>query len=83
MVECWGDDVKEGEITSFPKAVKCEDNETVVFSWVEWPSRKVRDEGMKNMFNDPKIQAMNMPFDESRLIYGGFEVLLDESLNSI
>ncbi len=78
LVECWGDDIKEGELTSFPQAVKCQENETVVFSWVAWPSKKVRDEGMQKLFEDPEMQEMNMPFDESRLIYGGFEVLLDE-----
>lgn len=83
LVECWGDDIKEGEITSFPKAVKCKENETVVLSWVEWPSREVRDEGMQKMFKDPIIKEMNMPFDKRRLISGGFEVLLDEPLNAL
>jgi len=78
LVECWGDDVKEGKVTSFPQAVKCKDNETVVFSWVIWPSKKARDKGMKEMFEDPEVQEMNMPFDTSRLIYGGFEVILSE-----
>ncbi len=78
LVECWGDDVKEGEITSFLQAVKCKENETVAFSWVAWPSKEVRDQGMQKMFEDPEMKDMNMPFDESRLIYGGFEVLLNE-----
>ena len=78
LVECWGDDIKEGETTSFPKAVKCREDETVVFSWVVWPSKVIRDKGMKEMFEDPEVQEMNMPFDTSRLIYGGFEVLLSE-----
>lgn len=78
LVECWGDDVKEGEITSFPQAVKCEEHETVVFSWAVWPSKEVRDQGMKAMFEDPEVKAMSMPFDTSRLIYGGFEVILDD-----
>lgn len=77
LVECWGDDIKEGKTTSFPKAVMCRDNETVVFSWIEWPSKKVRDEGMAGVLADPRMHAMHMPFDESRLIYGGFEVLIN------
>jgi uncharacterized protein YbaA (DUF1428 family) len=78
-VECWGDDVPQGKLTSFPMAVKCQDDETVVFSWVTWPSRKVRDEGMKKVMVDPRLQPDKnpMPFDGKRLIYGGFEMLVD------
>ena len=49
VVECWGDDVPQGKVTSFPMAVKCKDDETVVFSWITWPSRQKRDEGMKKV----------------------------------
>jgi uncharacterized protein YbaA (DUF1428 family) len=78
LVECWGDDVPQGKLTSFPLAVKCEPGETVVFSWVTWPSRAVRDEGWKKMMADPRMKpgAMPMPFDGKRLIYGGFQVVL-------
>jgi uncharacterized protein YbaA (DUF1428 family) len=79
MVECWGDDVPDGKLTSFPMAVKKQDDETVVFAWVVWPSRQARDEGMKKIMADPRSQpdVNPMPFDGKRLIYGGFEVLLD------
>jgi uncharacterized protein YbaA (DUF1428 family) len=79
VVECWGDDVPEGKLTSFPMAVKRKDDETVVFSWITWPSRQVRDEGMKNVIADPRLDPGNnpMPFDGKRLIYGGFELLVD------
>ena len=78
VVECWGDDVPEGKLTSFPMAVKCEPGETVVFSWIAWPSRAVRDERWKKLMADPRMQpgANPMPFDGKRMIYGGFEVLL-------
>jgi uncharacterized protein YbaA (DUF1428 family) len=78
-VECWGDDVPEGKLTSFPMAVRKQDDETVVFSWIVWPSRQARDEGMKKVMADPRVQpAVNpMPFDGKRLIFGGFEVLVD------
>jgi uncharacterized protein YbaA (DUF1428 family) len=78
VVECWGDDVPEGKLTSFPMAVKCEPGETVVFSWITWPSRAVRDDSWKKLMADPRMQpgAMTMPFDGKRLIYGGFEVVL-------
>ncbi|KQV95719.1 DUF1428 domain-containing protein [Rhizobacter sp. Root1221] len=76
VVECWGDDVPEGKLTSFPMAVQRKDDETVVFSWITWPSRAVRDEGMKKSMADPRLQAESMPFDGKRLIYGGFEVIV-------
>lgn len=78
VVECWGDDVPEGKLTSFPIAVQRKDDETVVFSWITWPSRAARDEGMKKSMADPRMQPQGnqMPFDGKRLIYGGFEVIL-------
>jgi len=74
VVECWGDDVPEGQVTSFPIAVKCKPDETVVFSWIIWPSRDVRDKGMKALMADPRMQpdANPMPFDGKRMIFGGF-----------
>lgn len=79
VVECWGNDVPEGKVTSFPMAVQRKADETVVFSWIIWPSHEVRNEGMKKVMEDPRLQPDKnpMPFDGKRLIYGGFEVLLD------
>jgi uncharacterized protein YbaA (DUF1428 family) len=79
VVECWGDDVPDGKLTSFPLAVQRKPDETVVFSWVTWPSRSARDEGMKQVMTDPRLQpdVNPMPFDGKRLIYGGFQVLVD------
>ena len=79
VVECWEDDVPEGKLTSFPMAVKRKDDEAVVFSWILWPSRNVRDEGMKKVMADPRLQPDKnpMPFDGKRLIYGGFEMLVE------
>lgn len=73
-----GDDVPESKLTSFPMAVKCEPGETVVFSWIVWPSREVRDAGMAKVMADPRVQAdaNPMPFDGKRMIYGGFEVVV-------
>ncbi|MCZ8373948.1 MAG: DUF1428 domain-containing protein [Beijerinckiaceae bacterium] len=78
-VECWGDDVPDGKLTSFPMAVKAEPGETVVFAWLVWPSKAVRDAGWARMMQDPRMQpgANPMPFDGKRLIYGGFEMVLD------
>lgn len=79
IVECWGDDVPDGELTSFPLAVKKRDDETVVFSWIVWPSKDVRDAGMQKMMADPRMQEETnpMPFDGKRIIFGGFEMLLE------
>ena len=78
VVECWGDDVPEGKLTSFPLAVQRKNDETVVFSWVTWPSRKVRDDGWKEVMADPSLQSDTnpMPFDGKRMIYGGFETIV-------
>lgn len=79
VVECWGNDVPEGKVTSFPMAVKCEAHETVVFSWITWPSKAVRDEGMKKVMEDPRFDPKTnpMPFDGKRMIYGGFEPIVN------
>lgn len=79
VMECWGDDVPEGKITSFPMAVKCADDETVVFAWIVWPSREIRDEAMEKAMKDPRLQPdLNpMPFDGMRMIYGGFEPIVE------
>ena len=75
VVECWGDDVPAGANTSFVKAVQCGDDETVVFSWVVWPSRQVRDAAMPKLRAGEGMPAGKPPFDGSRMIFGGFEVL--------
>ncbi|MCU5775539.1 DUF1428 family protein [Erwiniaceae bacterium BAC15a-03b] len=79
VVECWGDDVPEGKFTDFRGAVKAQEDEVVVFSWIEYPSKQVRDEANHKMMADPRIKEMGeMPFDGQRMIYGGFAPLLDE-----
>ena len=75
VVDCWGDDVPEGKVTSFPMAVQREEGETIVFSWITWPSRAARDTGMKKAMDDVRMKNVSMPFDGKRMIYGGFEML--------
>ena len=79
VVECWGDDVPEGKVTSFPMAVKLQPGEQVLFSWVLWPSRAVRDAAQESFMADPEMQCDDkpMPFDMQRMIFGGFEVIVD------
>lgn len=68
LVECWGDDVPEGEVTSFTMAVQCKEDETVCFSWIVWPSRKIRDEGMEKVMEDIKTFLASV-FQAARLRY--------------
>ena len=78
VVETWADDVPEGKVTDFYRAVNREDGETVVFSFIEYPDRATRDAVNVKMMNDPAMAAMSdMPFDGQRMIYGGFAVVLD------
>jgi uncharacterized protein YbaA (DUF1428 family) len=79
VLECWGDDVSRGQQTDFFRAVDAKDDETVVFSWIEWPDKATRDAGMKKMMEDPRMDpAVNpMPFDGKRMIYGGFVPVLE------
>lgn len=80
VVENWADDVPNGELTSFPMAVKSEDGEDVVFSWITWPSREARDIGNKAAMQDPRLQGWDpakMPFDGKRMIFGGFVTVVE------
>ncbi|MEQ1619267.1 MAG: DUF1428 domain-containing protein [Terricaulis sp.] len=79
VVETWGDDVPKGTQTDFYMAVKCTEEENVVFSWIVWPDKATRDAGMAKAMADPRMQpgAAPMPFDGKRMIFGGFEVLLE------
>lgn len=76
-VENWGEDVPDGEVTSFKKAVQCKDDETVIFSWVIWPSKEVRNQAMEKMQTDARVRMEDMPFDGKRLIYGGFDSFIE------
>lgn len=87
VVECWGDDVPEGRTTDFRMAVKAQDDEAVLFSWIEWPDKATRDAAMTRMTEmmenpekvDPRMDpAKNpMPFDGTRLIFGGFAPIVE------
>jgi uncharacterized protein YbaA (DUF1428 family) len=77
-VECVGDDTPYGEVTSFPRAVLAKDDEIVIFSWIVYPSKEIRDAANKKVMEDPRLENMmkEPPFDGKRMIYGGFKPLL-------
>lgn len=77
VVDAWGDDVPDGKVTDFKGAVKAEAGETVVFAWVEWPSKAARDEAWTKLMQDPRMSARPMPFDGKRLVYGGFAPIVE------
>jgi uncharacterized protein YbaA (DUF1428 family) len=80
VVETWQDDVPDGKVTDFRRAVKAKEGESVVFSFSEWPSKEARQQGWEKIMADERMkpEAENMPFDGQRMIYGGFEMLVDQ-----
>jgi uncharacterized protein YbaA (DUF1428 family) len=77
-IEAWQDDVPRGEVTDFYRAVKAKDDETIVFSFIEWPDKATRDEGWKKVMEDERMKPEgDMPFDGQRMFWGGFEPILD------
>jgi prepilin-type processing-associated H-X9-DG protein len=79
VLECWGDDVPEGKLTDFRRAVQATAEETVVFSWIEWPDKATRDAGMAKVMADPRMSPENFApvFDGKRMIFGGFAPVVD------
>jgi uncharacterized protein YbaA (DUF1428 family) len=77
VVDTWGDDVPDGKVTDFKGAVQKQDDERVAYSWVEWPSKEVRDAGWPKVMADARLKDHTPPFDGKRLIYGGFRPILD------
>ncbi|UZK64740.1 DUF1428 domain-containing protein [Sphingomonas sp. M1-B02] len=79
VVEAWGNDVPHGTNTDFYMATKAEEGEVIVFSWILWPSKEVRDAGWEKMTSDERMKAFGeMPFDGKRMFWGGFDPILDE-----
>lgn len=78
VVECWGDEVPEGEVTSYPKAVKAAEGEVVVTGWQEWPDKETQQAGMQKAMQDPRMAKMaNMPINGKHMIFGGFEAFFE------
>jgi len=83
VVEAIADDVKHGEVTDFYRAVKTEDDETVVFSFIEWPDKATRDAAWKTMMENDPAPNEPMPFDGKRMFWGGFEPILDSNKSEL
>ena len=81
VLECWGDEVPDGTLTDFRRAVQAKEEENVVFSWIEWPDKATRDESWAKIMADPDMQPDhgNMPFDGKRMFWGGFDKLVDSA----
>lgn len=78
LVECWGDDVPKGVLTDFYRATQAKDDETPIFSWVEYPDKATRDAANRKMSEDADMADMQMPFDGKRMFWGGFEQVVNE-----
>lgn len=78
IVETWSEDIKHGKTTDFYRSVKAEENEDVVFSWIEYPDKATRDAANAKMMDDPRFKDLgDMPFDGKRMIFGGFAPIFD------
>lgn len=78
MMEAWGEDVRDGEVTDFKRAVDAKEGETVVFAWIVWPDRATADEAEKRMESDHRMQPpTDAPFDMKRMIFGGFSPIFE------
>lgn len=77
VVDAWSDNVPDGKVTDFRRSVEASADEAVVFSWVEWPSKAVRDAAWQKIIADPRMHEGNPPQDEARRVWGGFVPVMD------
>lgn len=77
VTETWGEDVPDGKLTDFKRAVALQDGESVAVGWITWPDKAARDAGWEKLMQDPRMTTLTPPFDGKRMIYAGFEVVLE------
>ncbi len=77
ITEAWGTDVPDGKVTDFRRAVQATEDETVVLGWITWPDKATRDAGWETLTTDARMQAIDLPYDGKRMIFGGFEVIYE------
>lgn len=83
MIDNWGVDVSKGKVTDYQGAVQAKDDESIVFSWIEWPDRAAADKGWEAMKVDPEMAVLgDMPFDGTRMIFGDFEPVFEAGNHS-
>ena len=83
MIAAWGVDVPRGKVTDFHRAVDAQEDEAIVFSWIAWPDKATADAAWSAMESDPAMQSLpEMPFDGGRMIFGGFEPLVERGTHS-
>ncbi len=76
--EAVDDDVRQGQVTDFYRAVKAEGGERIVFAFLEWPDKATRDEAWKKLMADESMKPKGeMPFVGQRMFWGGFEPIVD------
>lgn len=77
VTECWGEDIADGQLTDFKKAVLLQDGESIAVSWVTWPDRAARDAGWEKLMQDDRMMQLDLPFDGKRMIFAGFDMIQD------
>ena len=77
VTETWGEDIPDGKVTDFKRAVQLQDGETVAVGWITWPDRATRDAAWEMLMQDERMMKMDMPFDGKRMIFAGFEVIAE------
>lgn len=77
VTECWGEEVPDGKLTDFKRAVALQDGETVAVGWIRWPDKAARDAGWEKVMQDARMMSAEPPWDGKRMIYAGFEVVLE------
>lgn len=77
VTECWGEDVPDGKVTDFKRAVALKDGETVAVGWITWPDKPTRDAAWEKLMKDERMMGIDMPFEGQRMIFAGFEVVAE------
>jgi uncharacterized protein YbaA (DUF1428 family) len=77
VVDGWGDDLMDGKVTDYHRAVLRKDDENVVYSWIEWPDKATRDAGWEKLMQDDRLAGGKAIFDGKRMIFGGFTPIVD------